>query len=254
MKWQNEVSGFNDSNDIVISPTKKEAIHFGAEQLIALAQDSIEKRGKFVVALAGGTTPLEMYQLLASSEYRDLVDWSKVFLFWSDERAVPPDHADSNYGQTMAALAALPVPKDQIFRMQGEGDLEENARAYEALILQHASAGILDLVMLGMGDDGHTASLFPKTHGLHTKKDRLAIPNYVPQKSTWRLSLTFACINNSRHIVIYVLGPTKAAMVKRALLGPIDFDEIPIQRVGMARTKALWVLDKDAAAEIYTQA
>lgn len=247
MEW---LEGLNETSDVVIGSNRQEAVRFSVEQFITLAQKAIKERGAFYVALSGGTTPFEIYKLLAT-EYRDNVDWSKVVAFWSDERSVPPTDKESNYKMTMeAGIGSLPIPPKNIFRMVGEGDVETNGQAYDELILKHVPDARFDLMMLGMGDDGHTASLFPKTHGLHTKSDRLAIANYVPQKSTWRLSLTFSCINQARHIVIYVLGASKAGMVKQALLGPHNPDEIPIQRVGTPSNKALWVLDQEAAKEI----
>lgn len=249
--WLEAVQGFNETNDLMIGSSRTEAVHFSVKQFIELAQEAINKRGKFCVALSGGTTPLEIYKHISSKEYRDQIDWSKTLLFWSDERAVPPNHVDSNYRMTMeAGFNTLPIPSENIFRMMGEGDLEINAKAYEELIIKHVPDQKFDLMMLGMGDDGHTASLFPKTHGLHTKSDRLTIANYVPQKSTWRLSLTFQCINQARQIVIHVLGKNKAKMLKEVLTGPYKPDELPVQCVGTAQNKALWVLDQEAAAEI----
>jgi 6-phosphogluconolactonase len=109
--------------------------------------------------------------------------------------------------------------------------------------------GVFDLVMLGMGEDGHTASLFPKTHGLHAE-DRFVIANFIPQKNVWRMSLTFECINAARNIVIYVLGKSKASMVKQVLSGPYQPDDLPIQRVGTREHKALWVFDNAAAENL----
>lgn len=247
MEW---LDGINETSNAVIAASRQEAVHFSAEQFIALAQKAIKERGTFYVALSGGTTPFEIYRLLAA-EYRDTIDWSKVIAFWSDERAVPPVDKDSNYRMSMeAGIGSLPIPPENMFRMVGEGDIEANGQAYDELIQKHVPDARFDLMMLGMGDDGHTASLFPKTHGLHTKSERLAIANYVPQKSTWRLSLTFTCINQARQITVYVLGGSKARMVKQALLGPRNPDEIPIQSVGTPSNKALWVLDSEAAKEI----
>ena len=129
--------------------------------------------------------------------------------YMSDERAVPPDHPDSNYRMAMeAGFNQFNIPEEHIYRMKAETDIETNAVEYEKLIESLLSKGIFDLVMLGMGEDGHTASLFPKTHGLHTN-GRLVIANYVPTLNTWRMTLTFNCINQATHIVVYVIGKNK---------------------------------------------
>ncbi|MCP5507552.1 MAG: 6-phosphogluconolactonase [Chlamydiales bacterium] len=220
------------------------SIHF-----IECANIAIDDHGYFAVALSGGSTPKAIFHGLSSPAFRDQVDWSRVVLFWSDERCVPPDHSDSNYHMAMeAGFSTLPIPIENIFRMKGEDDPEESALKYEKIIADKLGGAPLDLVMLGMGSDGHTASLFPKTHGLHPAKDRLAIANYIPQLDTWRLTLTFRCINEADYIAIYVLGTQKAEMVKKVFNGTFDPDIYPVQNIGTARNHALWIMDDDAAA------
>lgn len=249
MTWLEQVRSLDERRDIVIPGDAKETIEFCVRQFIEIAQDAVRKRGKFFVALSGGSTPKALFEQLAKPENRDEVPWEMTRLFWSDERCVPPSHPDSNYKMALdAGLGSLPIDPQHIFRMKGEADPEDAAKEYEHWVRELVPGHVFDLMTLGMGDDGHTASLFPKTHGLHAA-NRLAIANYVPQKETWRLSLTFECINAARNIALYVLGKGKAASVKNVFLSPYDPDQYPVQRVGIPGHKALWILDQDAAAD-----
>lgn len=235
---------FDAKRKILILPTKEEALKAAAEQWILTAKDAIQKQGSFSVALSGGSTPHGIYNLLANDP-NDL-NWTKVWLFFSDERAVPLDHPDSNYRMAMeSGLGRLPIPKAQIFPMKGTGDLESNALEYEQILKSHLKGGF-DLMMLGMGDDGHTASLFPKTHALHAP-GRLVVSNFLPDKNVWRLTVTYECINASSKTVVYVLGDSKAPMIKKVFLGPNNPDELPVQGVGTETNPALFLLDNGSA-------
>lgn len=248
--WLKEVKTFDERRDIIIPGDQKDMVHFCIEHFLTIGKSAILHHQFYAVALSGGSTPKTIFQELSKPEYRDEIDWSRVYLFWGDERAVPPSHPESNFLMAMeSGFNRIPIPRNQIFRMEAERDIEAGARRYEELIKQHIPWGSFDLVMLGMGEDGHTASLFPKTHGLHTN-DRLVIANYVPQKDTWRMSLTFSCINASHNICIYVMGKSKAAMVKKILTDPYNPDTLPIQAAGTPLHKALWILDTEAAALI----
>lgn len=239
---------FDDRRNILIPGNHEETIQKSVELFLSIAKQSIQQHGLFSVALSGGSTPKEIYQRLAAAENRQKVDWGKVLLFWSDERNVPSDHPDSNYRMAMeAGFATLPIPHAHIFRMEGEGNIQAHATAYEALIQKHVPNQTFDLVMLGMGEDGHTASLFPETEGLHVTH-RLVTANFLPQKNIWRLSLTYDCINAAHHIQIYVLGKNKAPMVKQVLSGPYEPDKLPIQKIGTPLHPALWIMDQDAAS------
>lgn len=246
--WKKSIRSYDDRRDIVVPGDAEATVRYAVEHFLALANKSIDSRGIFAVALSGGSTPKAIYETLSRQPYRDRIAWDKVFLFWSDERCVPPDHPQSNYRMAMnAGISSLPIPQEHIFRMPAEHDAEEGAIVYEMLIRERTPSGAFDLVMLGMGEDGHTASLFPKTHGLHTE-DRLVIANYIQQKNEWRMSLTFECINAARHPAIYLIGNNKAEMFKYVLTAPYQPDELPIQRVGTPEHKALWIVD-DAAAD-----
>lgn len=233
---------FNDSKRIVhFFHSAKEAVDYAVEDLVEKGREAIRSRGIFSIALSGGQTPQSIFKELAKHHAHSL-DWSKVLIFWSDERSVPPQHPDSNYYNAMqSGLQELPLKKENIFRMVAEMDIEENALAYEKLIDSKIPLGIFDFVMLGMGEDGHTASLFPETNGLYSK-DRLIIPNFVPKKSTWRMTMTFDCINQARYIAIYVIGPNKKEILSKVLEGPYLPDFLPIQKIGTPSSPAHWIV------------
>ena len=244
------IQSFDERRDLCIPGGHAAAIAMSVDHFLAAASTAIAQKGLFAVALSGGSTPKEIYTQLASEENRNKVDWSRFLVFWSDERNVPPDHPDSNYRMAMeAGFAALPIPHDQIFRMKGEGDIEQHSIEYEALIQKHVPKQTFDLIMLGMGEDGHTASLFPETHALQTL-NRLAVANFLPKKNVWRMTLTYDCINAAEHIAIYVLGKNKAPMVREVLTGPYEPDKLPIQKIGTPAHHALWIMDAEAASLI----
>ena len=230
--------------DVLKGGTAEETLKACTDHFIQVYQESLLQQGSFSVALSGGSTPKALFALLTKEPYMSKIEWSKVHLFWSDERAVSPDDPDSNFHMAMeAGFSRVPIPPNQIHRMVAEQDIEQNALKYEALIKSHLK-GRFDLVMLGMGEDGHTASLFPGTEGLKAK-GRLAIANYIPQKNTWRMTLTFECINQARHIAIYVLGTSKQEMLKKTLSSTKGL--YPRENVGTESNKALWIVDDDAA-------
>jgi 6-phosphogluconolactonase len=245
---------FDERRDLAIPGNQEESVEFAVRHFLEIAKSAIAKRDCFTVALAGGSTPKAIYRQLVKSKEIDEIDWGKVLVFWSDERCVPHTHSDSNFKMAMEnGIGKLPIPEKNIFPMPGEGDPEANAEAYEKSIQKHVPYQVFDLVMLGMGDDGHTASLFPKTHGLHPNS-RLVIANFVPQKDVWRLSFTFDCINEARLSVFYVMGASKAKMVQRVLAGPYDPDSYPAQRVGTPAHRALWVLDNESSSQLQVKA
>lgn len=250
--WLQQIQIFDDRRDLIILENRAEVTQFSLSHFFYLAKESLERSSFFSVALSGGSTPLDLFNALASSPENQEIDWKRVLLFWSDERNTPPDNAESNYYMAMeAGLKTLPLDPNHIFRMRGERDLEEEAKVYEEQIQQHIPSGSFNLMMLGMGEDGHTASLFPETHGLQAE-NRWVVANYVPQKKCWRLTLTFDCINQAQHTVIYVIGAKKAAKVKEVLLGPFQPHLLPIQEVGTIAHKALWVLDREAARSLFS--
>jgi 6-phosphogluconolactonase len=217
-----------------------------AEHFITLAKEAILTRGHFYAALSGGSTPKAIYQELKLN-HKNSIDWSKVSFFFSDERAVPPDHVDSNYHSAIQnGILELGVPPSQIHRMVAEKEINDHAMHYENLIKKIVPHAIFDLIMLGMGEDGHTASLFPHTDGLKVE-NRLVIANHVPSKKCDRMTFTFPLINQARLAVFYVMGNGKKEMVKTILTKNFHHLDFPATLVGSEKNPALWILDHDAA-------
>ena len=238
---------WDERRDIIVPGDNPMTLIYCVEHFIAASKRAIKDHDAFFVALSGGSTPKAIFERLSSPPYDQMIEWNKVYLFWSDERATPPDNPDSNYHMTMhAGLSKLPIPATHIHRMRAEENIEENAIAYEKTIHATLKGRPFDLVMLGMGEDGHTASLFPNTEGLHVK-NRLVIANYIPQKQTWRMTFTFDCINQAENIAIYVLGASKKMMFAEVLLSKKFY---PVQNVGTATHRALWIADQAAAEEL----
>ncbi|MBI3900849.1 MAG: 6-phosphogluconolactonase [Chlamydiia bacterium] len=244
------IRSYDDRRDFVVLPTADAAISFAKDHFFHTAARSIQQKGRFAVALSGGSTPKALYQLIGKCWQEAKIDWNLVYLFWSDERAVPPTHLDSNYHMAMTnGLEKLPIPKGQIFRMKAESDLEKNAREYEETIDHFLGKSLFDLVMLGIGEDGHTASLFPNTAALEVT-DRLVVANHILQKKTWRMTLTFPCIQQSSHTVIYALGSSKKEIIPQVLKAPI-LSPFPASRIGTPEHKALFVFDQSAICDSF---
>lgn len=237
---------WDNRRDIAHPGDKEETLTFAVEHFINCGKEAINTHGFFIVALSGGSTPKAIFEKLSSTGYSSELDWTKVLLFWGDERSVPPTNSDSNFRMAMdAGLKTLSIPSDHIFRMEAEENIEENARAYEEQINEALGPRPFDLIMLGMGEDGHTASLFPGTKALN-EKTALVVANEVPEKKTWRMTLTYPCINRAKNIVLYVVGKSKAAMLKQVFLEKHE-PPFPVSLIGSPGNKALWVLDSDAA-------
>jgi 6-phosphogluconolactonase len=242
---ENTIQSFDSRRDLIVFESKEETISFAAENWIHHAKRAIQELGRFAVALSGGSTPNAIYKELAS-KYSGAIDWKKVFLFWSDERAVPPDHSESNYHNAMeSGLKALTIPASQIFRMKAETDIEKNAADYEEIIQRELGSHLFDLVMLGLGEDGHTASLFPKTDAL-IEKEKLVLANFLPERNTWRMTFTYPCIEKSKKAIIYAIGENKQAIVPLVLNAAI-ISPFPASAIGTIKHKALWILDRKAA-------
>ncbi|MBS0654524.1 MAG: 6-phosphogluconolactonase [Verrucomicrobia bacterium] len=226
--------------------TEQEAIAFCTSHFLQEAKKALLERGTFAVALSGGSTPKKFFQAL--SDAKETLDWSNIVLFWSDERAVAPDHPDSNFGMAMHYLGKKPFNEAKMFRMEAERtDADAAAREYERLIHERCPEGRFDIVYLGVGEDGHTASLFPHTSAL-TVRDRKVVANYVEAKKSWRMTLTFPCINEARNIVVLALGPSKAPIIKE-IFNPVGKELLPAALVGTQETPALFICDRAAANE-----
>ncbi len=224
-----------------------------AERWVTLCAQAIAARGAFHAALSGGTTPLRLYQHLASKAFSSRIDWGKVHVYFSDERCVPRDHVDSNYRMASEALLNhVPIPPPQIHAIEADlAYVRERAAAYARVLRAHAPRaddGVvqLDFMLLGMGPDGHIASLFPASGAtLHDK--RLAVAVYAQSQSAWRISVTFPVINQARHIQLLVAGEGKAETLRQVFAPPSGAAALPVQMIKPAHEME-WYLDKAAAA------
>ena len=225
-----------------------------AEFVVDAAAAAVAARGVARIAISGGNTPKAMFALLAdrSQPFFAKMPWDKLHLFWVDERCVPPTDKDSNYRMTNEAmLSKVPLPGAQVHRMEGELEPESAATRYEAAIRAEFGEGmpVFDLVLLGMGDDGHTASLFPHTAGLH-EETRFVIANHVPQKDTWRITLTAPVINSGRAVAFLIEGADKAPVIHDVFLGPYDPESKPSQLIRPESGALTLLLDQAAAAKL----
>jgi len=215
---------------------------------------AIEKRGRFAVALSGGSTPYAMFELIASPEFSDLVAWSDVHAFWGDERCVPPDDERSNYGAAHEALLRkVTIPDGNVHRMAGELDPHLAASAYREELERFFGDAMprFDLVYLGVGPDGHTASIFPHT-GVVDVTDLSCVANHVPSAIPvpWRLTLTFPAFNAARAVIFLVAGEAKAGIVADVLEGAVEPIRLPAQGVRPERGELVWMLDRAAACRL----
>lgn len=229
---------------LIVPGDVSQSLLYAVDHFILTCRQAIADHDFFAVALSGGSTPKAIYELLCSPPYCEEIEWEKVHLFWSDERSVPPEHPDNNYRMAMeAGFAKVPLIPTHIHRMVAEDHIEENALKYEKEILRVLQDRSFDLIMLGMGSDGHTASLFPGTQALHAK-GKLATANFIPQLKTFRMTLTFECLNAASCTVFYVFGASKKEKAFEALHTK---PHLPCQYVGTEGRPALWILDQEAA-------
>ena len=232
----------------------KEAVALSAEeQFITLAREAVGWRGTFYVALSGGSTPQPLYRKLAARGQSDRVEWEKVQFFWSDERCVPPDHPDSNYRMARELLLdPLDIPEENIHRMAGEDPPEQAARQYQALLREQFSSQPprFDLILLGLGDDGHTASLFPQTKAVRmTDPDQWVAANFVPALGSWRLTFTPTLINAAANISFLVTGEEKQQRLHQVMTGRYQPTVLPAQIVNPRKGTLTWFVDQ-AAGEL----
>jgi len=227
-----------------------------AERIADAARQAIASTGRFTWVLSGGSTPRRPYTVLASARFAERVDWSHVHFFWGDERCVPPDDAESNYRMARETLLdAVRPPPENVHRILGEAEPSRAAASYEQVLreLFHAredsSPPRFDLVLLGMGADGHTASLFPGTAPLF-EKTRWVMANHVEELASWRVTLTQVIINAAAQIVFLVVGADKADRLKQELQGKPDVEALPAQLIQPTRGELIWLVDADAAARL----
>lgn len=243
--------------DYHVSPTAAAVAHSAAALFASTAAAAVKVRGLARIAISGGSTPKAMFELLAdpTQPFLNQIPWDKLDLFWVDERCVPPGHEESNYRMTSEALLSkVPLLPQQIHRMEGELDPEVAAARYESIIrnafrLEGAETPTFDLIFLGMGDDGHTASLFPHTEALDNLAS-IVIANHVPQKNTWRITLTWPVINQGREVAFLIEGEAKAGIIHRVFLGPFDPETLPSQLIRPASGHLTLLLDSAAADKL----
>jgi 6-phosphogluconolactonase len=227
-----------------------------APEFVALAVEAVRNKGRFCVALCGGSTPRGLYTLLADQPQHSL-PWEKIFFFWGDERHVPPDHPDSNYRMAFEALLSkISIPSENVFRVQAEEkDADNAARKYEQTLtpffqLQPGEFPRFDLILLGMGPDGHTASLFPGTRALH-EKTRLVVANWVDKLNVYRITMTLPVLNNSAYVLFLVSGRDKAKVLRDVLESQTE--EMPASLVHPTNGRLVWMVDREASSALSKQ-
>ena len=238
---------------IQILPTPADLFHAAAEEFVRVGKAAIAARGRFTVALSGGSTPKSLYSLLAAKHAA--FDWDHTFLFFGDERHVPPDHPDSNYRMVNESLLSkISIPAENVFRVKAENpDAAAAALEYENdlrrfFALKPGEFPRFDLILLGLGPDGHTASLFPGSEGLK-EQSRLVIANWVEKFKTHRITFTFPVLNHTALAMFLASGQDKADMVRQVLEGK-NTPPYPSQRVQPLNGTLLWILDEAAAAKL----
>jgi 6-phosphogluconolactonase len=233
-----------------------------ANRFVEAADHAIADHARFVVALSGGSTPRRTFELLAHEPFASHVNWSRVHVVWGDERCVPPTDAESNYRMAREALLDhVPVPEENIHRMHGEDDPEGAAASYEATMrsLFRTPNGPpafepgknIDLALLGLGDNGHTASIFPGS-AIVDERSRWIRSEYVPAVSMWRITMTAPLLNAAAEILFLVTGGEKASVLRQVVEGPREPHELPAQLIAPTLGRIQWLVDSAAAAELQT--
>ncbi|MFN8534652.1 MAG: 6-phosphogluconolactonase [Dehalococcoidia bacterium] len=248
----------NRRGTVVILPNAEAVADEAAQRIAHLAEAAIDALGVFRIGLSGGGTPRATHERLTSEPYRSRIDWSKVEVFWSDERAVPPDDPESNYRMAVETLLSrAPIPNDAVFRMPADQpDLDAAADDYQETLQRvfGSALPVFDVLILGLGDDGHTASLFPHSRQLDSG-DRLVVAgdppvagSAGPSPSVRRLTFTPRLINAARERIFLVEGVGKAGPVRDVLTGPEQPDEWPAQQISGGPALPLWLIDEAAAS------
>ncbi len=247
---------FHQDDQVAVFHDHESLTEYAANMILKIASESVSLRGRFSFVLSGGGTPRPMYELLASPPYIDEFPWSKTLIFWGDERSVAPDHEESNYGQAWELLLRHTLVKSKnVYRIKGEltPALAASDYAYE---LQNLGTGRLrwprfDLVLLGLGDDGHTASLFPgKATEVEEQASVIAVTAHYGDRPAARVTLTPRVFNSARQIIFLVVGASKAEAVVAALEGTLDPEKWPVQRIRPSDGLITWLLDKPAANDL----
>lgn len=226
------------------------------ERIASHSEKAMVARGRFSICLSGGTTPRATYELLATNEFTSMMDWSQTTIFFGDERCVPPNHRDSNYRMAKESLLGyVPVPVTNVHRIQGELPPQDAAEQYEQVLRAHFQKRLglqkprFDLLLLGIGTDGHTASLFPGTVALQ-EQQKWVTAYHVPKLDAWRVTLTYPALNSAANVLIWATGIEKADAVQKVFQGPKQPDVLPIQGIQPTEGTVNWILDEAAASKI----
>ena len=241
-------------NELFVLPDLQGISKTAAERMSAIALDAVSNHGQFHLVLAGGRTPEFLYRLLSSSPYKSSIPWPQTHVYWGDERCVPPENDESNFGQAWRImLNSVPVQENHIHRIRGELEPQVAADEYRQLLAIQSNSGEdsprFDLVFLGMGDDGHTASLFP---GPIRPEERsasvMAVTAFYEDRPSSRITMTPRAINRARNIFFLVTGSNKSAALAAALNGPEDLEKWPVRRIRPVDGSIVWLADQESAA------
>ena len=246
----------SSQRDIHVYPTPQALVEAAAEHILHHARQAIAARDSFTLALAGGSTPKSLYTMLAAPPFRSQLDWKKIRFFWGDERHVPPDHEDSNYRMAHEALLSrVPISAAQVHRVPSElPDVQTVADQYEAALREQfegsePDAPRFDLILLGMGPDGHTASLFPGTQAVHETSRLVAAP-WVEKLQAFRITFTPVLLNHARQVTFLICGRAKAETLHSVLEGPYQPDALPAQIIRPRAGTLTWFVDQEAAGAL----
>ena len=237
-------------SEIKIFENSEETARAAAKTILALYQETTAARERFSLVLSGGSTPRRLYQILAEAEFSRQIDWRQVFFFWGDERCVPPDHEQSNYRMVREALLDhIDVPEENVKRMCTELTPSKTAAVYEGVLKDYFrdQKPAFDLVLLGMGPDGHTASLFPGTPAVHENQHWTAA-QFIDKLKSWRLTLTPVLLNQAVNTIFLVNGSEKAKTLQEVLKGAYEPERLPSQVIRPQDGRLFWYVDKAAAA------
>jgi 6-phosphogluconolactonase len=241
--------------EIRILTTPQELFEVAAEEVVRAATEAVAQRGQFTIALSGGSTPKNLFNLLATNA-RTVFPWDRTYFFWSDERHVPPADPESNYRMAEEImLSKIPVNAGNVFRIAAENpDAAAVAEAYEQTLrkffqLQPGQVPVFDLILLGMGPDGHTASLFPNTAGLQ-EKTRLVIANWVDKLKANRLTMTLPVLNSAREVAFLASGTDKAQVLRTVLEEDAPPEQYPAKLVRPSNGRLIWFVDRAAASQL----
>ncbi|MHC4268520.1 MAG: 6-phosphogluconolactonase [Planctomycetota bacterium] len=234
--------------NIHIYPNKEKLVAATTERVVGSIEKVIKENGLCNMALAGGNTPGGVYSMLAANPYQDRLDWSRLHLFWGDERMVSPEHQDSNFRMVRETLLDhVAIPDDNVHRIHGEIAPEQAAEEYASLLNDHFKTNLpgFDIILLGLGEDGHTASLFPETDAVE-ECEQHAVAVFVPRFDSWRVTLTLPVLNAAREIYFLVSGRSKSDIMQRIMSIKQPSKEFPATMVDPVNGELHWMLDSDA--------